>query len=346
MYNPEIRLWELFVDDQTSINFAPATRDILVSLRPSYLEGFKVKLGLREMLGLQLHQGPVTSKRPAVEELVSPRSTKLPRHLDPPRLGFSSPSTTRSTAPRPDFNFEDETPTPPSLIPLSQPQVALPLPDTAPVVPDLVRFQKRNENGFPGFWLAHIMLEKTSKYMVERSGKRGSYRTIFKQVYGLDYFPETTASGLPTLYPAAYHHFRSLDHGEQSTIIWIKLLRRFGITRKSSDGMPFIPFTRPVPPPSERSTLRLKQISLPRSPRDQTLQSSSSSKMHAPRSFPGDAPRLDNDSSHSHSSSGLRGAQYVPCEKHLVRPIDPRMIHYSRVLISRTRLGIRFFSGI
>jgi len=58
----------------------------LISLRPSYLEGVKVKLGFDEILGWQLYQGPVTSKRAVVEELVSPRMTKLPHQLDPPAI--------------------------------------------------------------------------------------------------------------------------------------------------------------------------------------------------------------------------------------------------------------------
>ena len=51
VYIPATRLWELFSDDQTSVTFAPAMTEILVSLRTTYLEGFKVKLGLDEILG-------------------------------------------------------------------------------------------------------------------------------------------------------------------------------------------------------------------------------------------------------------------------------------------------------
>ena len=339
VYIPETRLWELFVDDQASVTFAPATREILISLRPSYLQGFKVKPGLSEILDLQLHQGSLGPKRAAVEELVSPRSLKIPRHLDPPRIGSSSPSTTKSTPSRLDFNFEDASPTSLSLTPPPQSHASLSPPDTTPglpntVSPNPVRAKERNLTGFrPSPWPAHAVLEKTSEYLVRRSGKCGSYSKIFKQVFGLEKYPRTTAILVTDLYPAAYNHFRSLGYGEQSTITWSDLIHRFGITKMSSDGMPFIPFTRPVPPSSEHSTSQFRQISQPTSPEDQLLHSSLPPETHTLRLPLSDASRLDDGTFHPHSLSGLRGGHYVhSSERYLVRTIEPCVVRCLRVL--------------
>lgn len=320
VYIPATRMWELFVDDHTTVTFTSGTREILVSLRPAYRLSFKVKPGLGEILSRQSQQRPAALKR-AAEELTSPRKAKLPRNLDAPRILFSSPSKTQSTAPHSDFDFEDETSSSPSPTPL-------PLPNTAPVREKRIRF--------PAHWPARVILEKTSAYVQQRAGNHGKFAEIFKRVYGTDHYPKTTASLLPQFYPAAYSHFRSLDYDEQMTIAWSTLINRFKITKKSSVGMQFIRFIHPAPPPSEYHPSLLQPISPSKSLEDHPPQSSSSPGTHTLISPPSGAFRqtlrekLDNIIFRTFPPSNLRDAEHVPNEDDLVRQIELRVIHYSQ----------------
>jgi hypothetical protein len=81
---------------------------------------------------------------------------------------------------------------------------------------------------------------------MQRHGKHGNFPEIFKQVFGIDHYPKTTASQLPQLYPAAYHHFCTLDYNDQMTITWSKLVNSFKIKKEDSIGMKFVYFTQPA----------------------------------------------------------------------------------------------------
>ena len=85
---------------------------------------------------------------------------------------------------------------------------------------------------------------------MQRHGKHGNFPEIFKQVFGIDHYPKTTASQLPQLYPAAYHHFCSLGYHEQMTITWSELMKYSKIKKEDSVGMKFVYFTQPAPPSS------------------------------------------------------------------------------------------------
>lgn len=339
VYIPTTRLWELFGDEQTSVTFAPATTEILVSLRLSYLEGFKVKPGLNELLSRQPRRGQM-SKRAAIEELVSPRKTKLPRHLDAPRIGFFSPSKSQSVIPH--LNFEDETPAPPSPTPLPPPslsplplppQTSLPLlpqtslpssqplpllpPGTFPLPLNPVQVQEKSVR-FPTHWLAYIILQKTSEYVQQRERKHGSFPKIFKQVFGLDHYPKTTASQLPQLYPAAYEHFCSLNYGVQMTITWSKLINQFEVKKSDSVGKRFIYFTHPTPPSTlEHATSPLKLITLPEPLEHGPPQPSPSPETHAPTTPPKTHPLT------TLPPMSLPTMVPFPLDKTTLQPLDP-----------------------
>ena len=262
MYIPATRQWEIVADDQTPITIASGTKDILLSLRPNYLERFKLKLGLDEVLCRQPRRG-LMLKRAAEVQLVSPRKTKLPRRFGSPEVTLFSPYKAHFIATP--LGFEDETsapssPTRPCQPPSPLPDIALfpaphsrhPLPVQSDTFPPLHNSSKAQEKNirFPAHWLARDILEKTSQYVQQRVGNHGSFPEIFKRIYGIAHYPKTTASLLPQLYPAAYRHFSSLDYGEQATITWSRLITRFGITKKDSFGIPFIYFTHPTASPT------------------------------------------------------------------------------------------------
>ena len=191
------------------------------------------------------------SKRAAVEELVSPRKVKLPRNFNTPRIGFFSPSKTPSM---PNFNFDDDTPMPssPTPVPLRLlPRQPSPVPGPANTHQNPVEVQREKVVRFPTNWPARIVLEKTSAYVQEREGRHGSFPEVFQKVFGIDHYPKTTASLLPQLYPAAYHHFRSLNYNDQVTITWSKLINHFDVTKKDSVGIPFVYFVHPTRPPTQ-----------------------------------------------------------------------------------------------
>lgn len=251
MYIPAKQRWEIVNDQLTPVVVPAAAMDILISLRPSYMKGFKFKPGLDELLGQRVEPryGP-TLKRPAERQLVSPRETKLPRYFDPPNAVLYTPSKTVAVPP----DSEGGMPTFPSQTPLLLPRLP-PLPDTPTPPCDLTDVQQEKKRlKFPTHWLASDVLEKTSLYMQQRVGNHGRYSEVFKRVYGIDEFPQTIASVLPGLYPKAYHYFCSLSPNEQKSITWTQLIRWSGIKKQDSTETPFVPFVRPTQPPALPTT--------------------------------------------------------------------------------------------
>lgn len=249
VYMPTTCEWELIVNPKWPITMITGMKQILLSLRPDYTRQFQDKPRLDELLGRQPRKGPL-SKRAAAGDLVSPRKPKVPWTTLP--TAKVTPMATLSI-----LHEDDETsdPQPPQSSSPDSPSTKC----SSPVSVQRPRTPTSDENQqdrtprlFPANFLAHDILERTSRYMIERHGKHGRFREIFLRIFGRN-CSKSTEANLPKNYPKAYTHFRTLDYDRQMTITWNELIKAqcedtTSSASVSNDFIGFIPPVRPCTP--------------------------------------------------------------------------------------------------